>query len=139
MRGILADINVIGHLQKIHAIIKHDQWTDVWTSLNLRIVRFDELGLRPKSLDSDIWKACQAAELVLFTNNRNHDGPDSLEAAIRENNNDLCLPVFTLANENRFQNSREYASKVVEDMMEYLLDIDDYRGTGRLYLPRSIE
>jgi hypothetical protein len=59
-----------------------------------------------------------------------------LESTIRSGNDETCLPVFTLANEDRFQNSREYASRVVEDLLEYLLDIELYRGTGRLYLPR---
>ncbi|HWG45363.1 MAG TPA: hypothetical protein VN688_21550 [Gemmataceae bacterium] len=36
---------------------------------------------------------------------------------------------------NRINHSRAYAERVVERLLEYLIDIDNYRGTGRLYLP----
>jgi hypothetical protein len=31
--------------------------------------------------------------------------------------------------------SRAYTHRVVERLMEYLIDVDNLRGTGRLYLP----
>jgi hypothetical protein len=31
--------------------------------------------------------------------------------------------------------SRTYADRVVAQLLDYLLDIDRVRGTGRLYLP----
>jgi hypothetical protein len=45
------------------------------------------------------------------------------------------LPVFTIANPKRVLQSREYAERVTAKLLEYLLDIDYYRGAGRLYLP----
>jgi hypothetical protein len=73
--------------------------------------------------------------LVLITNNRNADSEDSLEVAIREHNTPNSLPVLTIGNVDRFRKSRKYAEKVVEQLYDYLEDIDSVRGAGRLYLP----
>ena len=45
------------------------------------------------------------------------------------------LPVFTLANEQRVLRDRLYAEAVADRLLEFLFDIDSYRGTGRLYVP----
>jgi hypothetical protein len=54
---------------------------------------------------------------------------------VREHNTENSLPVFTVADAEAFRHSREYADRVVETLIDYLLDIDRYRGVGRLYLP----
>ena len=74
---------------------------------------------------------------MLVTDNRNHDSADSLEAAIRKQNQSDSLPVFTISDISRFQTSRAYAEKVLEDFFDYLMRVDEIRGTGRLYLPQS--
>jgi hypothetical protein len=84
----------------------------------------------------EIWRTCQTEQLILITDNRNLDAPDSLEAAIREHNQPESLPVFTISDLKTFRKSRTYAEKVLEDLYDYLLQIDEVRGTGRLYLPR---
>lgn len=73
--------------------------------------------------------------MVLITGNRNDDGPDSLEATLRRANSPACLPVFTLANPKRIYKDREYAFQVAVKFLEYFLDIENYRGVGRLYVP----
>jgi hypothetical protein len=78
---------------------------------------------------------CQEQEFILITASRNDDGPDSLQFAIRTMNADHSLPVFTLANADQVLHSRTYAERVVERLLDYLIDIDNFRGTGRLYLP----
>lgn len=72
---------------------------------------------------------------MLLTNNRNADGLESLEVAIRENLTFNSLPVFTIANVRRLVTSKEYAKRVAERLYEYLLRIDELRGIGRLYMP----
>ena len=47
----------------------------------------------------------------------------------------LSLPVFTIADMNEFRTNNSYVERVVEALYDYLLRIDDVRGTGRLYLP----
>jgi hypothetical protein len=71
----------------------------------------------------------------LITGNRNKDGPDSLETTIQAHNTAAALPVFTLSDPNRVIQSREYAHRVVATMLQYLMEIDHARGTGRLWLP----
>lgn len=81
---------------------------------------------------------CQHKELVLITANRNHDGEDSLEATIRRENTPHSLPVLTLADADRILFilfDPVYADHVAEKLLQYLLEIDLVRGTGRLYLP----
>jgi hypothetical protein len=45
------------------------------------------------------------------------------------------LPVFTIADMNEFRTNSSYVERVVEALYDYLMRIDDVRGTGRLYLP----
>src|SRR4051812_18200041 len=83
MRGILADINVGQQRRAILAIWAPDTWRDLWLGLGLSVVGFPALGLSYDSPDTLIWRTCQREKLVLITGNRNDDGPDSLEATIR--------------------------------------------------------
>jgi hypothetical protein len=45
------------------------------------------------------------------------------------------LPVFTIADLDKFGTSREYAEQVLLSVYDYLLRIDEVRGSGRLFLP----
>jgi predicted nuclease of predicted toxin-antitoxin system len=135
VKGILADVNAIG---QVHALVQQMQaepWVDFWTGLGLVLKSFEDVGLSPTSTDVEIWRTCQAEELILITDNRNQDSPDSLEATIRKHNQPDSLPVFTIGDLNKFQDSRAYAEQVLEQLYDYLLGIDELRGTGRLYLP----
>lgn len=138
MRGILADNNADAEVAKLLLVLKTD-WHEEWASLGYQFETFARLGLRLDAPDNEIWAVCQANELVLLTNNRNHDGPDSLEEAIRTLNTPTSLPVFTFANGIRFRSDPIYADRLVEHFLEYVLDITNYLGTGRLFLPRSAE
>jgi hypothetical protein len=54
---------------------------------------------------------------------------------IRGQNLPDSLPVVTLANPQRILRDRHYAEKVAERLLERLIAIEDFRGTGRLYVP----
>jgi hypothetical protein len=95
---------------------------------------FESLGIPTNVSDTDLWLACQSREIILVTANRSDDGPESLEAAVRRYNTETNLPVFTLANPARFSGDRDYAVEVAAQLLEYLLDIDRYRGVGRIYV-----
>lgn len=135
MRGIVADVNIEGHVDRLVAFIRTSEWADYWNHLELVHATLAELGLRDTAPDVDVWRSCQREALVLITANRNNDGPDSLEATIRAENTLDSLPVLTLGDAEEVLHNREYAERVVESLMEYLYDIDRYRGAGRLYLP----
>jgi hypothetical protein len=94
-----------------------------------------DVGLDPSESDSAVWKRCQELDAYLITNNRNDDGPDSLESTIRAMNSATSLPVSTIGEADRILEDNDYADQVIESLLEYLLYREDLRGTGRLFLP----
>jgi hypothetical protein len=54
---------------------------------------------------------------------------------IRTRNLPTSLPVFTIADINRFRSDRGYVEAIVAKLLEYLVDADNLFGTGWLYLP----
>ena len=136
MKGLLADINLVG--QATQLVIEHlrsNRWQEVWLGLNLTVFTFADVGLAARASDADVWQLCQLQELVLLTGNRNQDGPDSLEATIRTHNTPTCLPVFTVADSEQMRRSPAYRERIAIRLLEYLQDIEQLRGTGRLFLP----
>jgi hypothetical protein len=85
--------------------------------------------------DAILWQFCQTQHIILITGNRNEDGPASLEATLQAFNTPSSLPVLAISEPQRLLSSRAYAHRVVERLLEYLIDIENLRGTGRLYLP----
>jgi hypothetical protein len=69
------------------------------------------------------------------TANRHDEGPDSLEATIRALNVPSSLPVLTMAEPELVLASRDYAERVATQVLEYLVDLDHFRGVGRLFVP----
>ncbi len=135
MKGILSDNDILGQMRVLHFILDNEPWREIWRSFNLAQRTMAELGLVTTSSDAAIWHVCQKEQIILITGNRNKRGPDSLEATIQSSNTPQSLPVFTIADCLRITHSRAYAERVVERLLEYLIDIDNFRGTGRLYLP----
>jgi hypothetical protein len=135
MHGLLSDINIQGQVAILRLILEGAEWGGIWAELALTILTFADVGLVPQTPDVLIWRLCQERGLILLTGNRNDDGPDSLESTIRNENRPDSLPVFTLADVEAVRHSRAYAERVVEKLIDYLVNIDNYRGTGRLYLP----
>ena len=135
MRGLLIDHNIIGHGRIIERILEGPVWAEMWHGLNLPVLTFEEVGLAVTAKDSEVWRFCQANQWVLITANRNKDVADSLEAILQRENNVSSLPVFTLADSDNLRQSKDYAERVVERLLTYLLEIENLRGTGRLYLP----
>lgn len=135
MRAIVADINVQGHVAVLVQILQGSEWAGVWAELDAAILSLDDLGLPQDTRDSVLWNTCQRDELVLVTGNRNAQGPDSLEATIRQYSQSHHLPVLTLATPTRILQDRAYAERAAFRLLAYVLDIDNYRGAGRLYVP----
>jgi hypothetical protein len=131
----MADHDVEGHVQLLLRLLMSDEWHPLWTEMGYTVVSFDSLGIPANTPDVELWQLCQARQIVLITGNRNKDGPRSLEATIQQHNTASSLPVLTIAEPNRILTSPEYAHRVVERLLEYLVDVENLRGTGRLYLP----
>ena len=131
MLTILLDENLDGYAEYLSRFVFSPAWNDISSALGVRIVKFDEVGLAMGSTDEQVWEFCQQQRYYLITDNRNQDKPDSLETMIRTR----TLPVFTIADIDRFRAHREYAEALVAKLLEYLMDADNLGGAGRLYLP----
>ncbi len=138
MQGLLADVNVQGHLHYIVRLIEGLGLRLVLDELGLRLVTFPDLGLWRELGDRDLWNYCQCEGWVLFTENRNDDGPDSLHATLSDTWQVGHLPVLTLSNKRRFEHRPVYAERVASDVADLLFGIEhgeQYRDQPRIYIP----
>lgn len=134
MLGILADENVTGLVESLVRQMQGPPWGELWAFLSLSLSRFEDVGLHQGASDEEVWRVCQSQQLLLITANRNRRGPDSLEATIRSLGAPESLPVFTVSDIDRLQTDRAYGTRLIWKLYDYLLDIDRFRGAGRLYL-----
>jgi hypothetical protein len=111
------------------------EWHDFAMAFDVTFQTFREVGLDPASPDDAVWRFCQSNGFYLLTSNRNEDAEDSLEATIRREAGPTSLPVFTLPRADRVYSSPAFLERVVDKLFTYILDADNIRGTGRLYLP----
>ncbi|MCE9552539.1 MAG: hypothetical protein K8T91_04065 [Planctomycetes bacterium] len=134
----MADVNVQAHLTYLRHLLDSLELWPVLAELNLRFVTFAELQIVPDILDRPLWNRCQEEGWVLFTENRNQDDADSLEATLRDSWQIGHLPVLTLANKSRFEHNREYAQRVAADVAELLFGIaqGEYSDQSRIYVPQ---
>ena len=135
MPGLMSDHDIEGHFEYLKRLILADEWRGIWDDLMFHFESFKSLGIAANASDDIVWTVCQENEIVLVTGNRNADGEESLEVVIRRLGTSRSLPVVTLADPDRVSNGRGYADRVVERLFDYLIDIENVRGTGRLYLP----
>ena len=124
-----------GNFALIVRACRSPEWGEVWEALGCEVRSFAALGIPEGAPDSVVWRVCQDSQTVLVTGNRNAEGPHSLELTIREHNDPTSLPVLTLADPRRITQDTAYADRVSTRFLDILLDIEAYRGTGRLYLP----
>jgi hypothetical protein len=134
MPGIMGDHDIEGQFEQLVRILESPTWSDLWEGLGFTKQNFALLGLSENSPDVVVWETCQARQVVLVTGNRNNDGPDSLEATILRLKRADSLPVFTISDPQQFS-VRSYAERAAERLLDYLLELDKFRGTGRLYIP----
>jgi hypothetical protein len=138
MPGLLADVNVQGHLPYLQRLIEKLGLLDMVVGLGLTLATFPDLGLDRETHDRALWNYCQANEWVLFTENRNNEDENSLQATIQGSWREGHLPVITLANKGRFENSEEYALRVAEEVVDVLVSVfhDGLRDQPRVFVPR---
>ena len=135
MRAIMADNDVIGQINELLNLCRSDEWREIWLSLNLTIRTFAELSLESSASDAEIWQVCQRKQIVLITGNRNKTGADSLEETIRVHGTPTSLPVLTIAAEAGPGQPHDMPTVSLNRCCNTLLDIDNVRGAGRLWLP----
>jgi hypothetical protein len=95
---------------------------------------FGQVGLPDDSSDRDIWRFAQKNGLILLTGNRSMKEEGSLEQTIREENTLTSLPVLTIGNVKRMV-ERLYREDCETRLVEIVLDLENYKGVGRIYIP----
>lgn len=128
---VLADHNLEGQAVLLWGTLAAEGWLALFP---LRLVRFHEVGLPADSTDREVWRYAQMHQLVLLTGNRRKKGVDSLEQVIREENTPTSLPVITVARVDRLD-ERVYRERCSSRLVEIMLDIENYVGVGRIFIP----
>jgi hypothetical protein len=127
----LSDHNVEGQTALLWGTLAVEGWLSL---LPLELVTFIDVGLPVDADDRTVWRFAQENSLVLITGNRRMRGMDTLEETIRAENTASALPVLTVGNIARMD-ERLYREQCAVRLVEIALSIEDFRGTGRLYIP----
>ncbi len=94
-----------------------------------------QINLAIDSNDQVVWRVAQANQMILLTANRSMKDEYSLEQVLRQENKVDSLPVITIADADRFLADRAYRNRCVDRVLEILLDIENWMGVGRLFVP----
>jgi len=133
--SIVADVDSRGQLRAIVSFYRRTPWGRLWAALEVEEKQFPDLGVVDTDSDLKVWRAAQAHGALLLTGNRNQSGTDSLEAVLRRENSPACLPVVTLGDAKRMMADRQYFERAAIRLIEIVMDLDQYCGTGRVYIP----
>jgi hypothetical protein len=128
----LIDHNLEGHALLLSGTIASLGWLDL---LPIRFITFEEIKLSVASDDRVVWRFAQANQMILLTANRSMKGKNSLEKVMREENTSTALPVVTIGDADRVLSDPDYRNRCVDRLIEIIFDIDDYRGSSRLFIP----
>ncbi len=123
------------HMKKqglmLWAILENDGWLEL---LDIPLVTFADLGIPVDAPDRQIWHFAQEHRIILLTANRNNKGAESLAQTIREENTPTSLPVLTIGSLDRMEESI-YRDQCAERIVEVIMNIEDYLGAGRVFVP----
>lgn len=114
MIALLADHNIEGHAKLLLSTLQSLGWVDL---LELRLTLFSEVGLAHNSSDREVWHRAQNLGMLLLTDNRNNDGPGSLEQTILDDATSMSLPVVTVSNAERLRKDQGYRSACAEALV----------------------
>lgn len=128
---VLADYNLNRQAILISGSLVAGGWLDL---APIRLVTFEGIGLSADSNDRVVWRFAQTNGMLLITANRNAKGEDSLEQVMREENQPTSFPIITIGDPDRV-NESDYRERCVERLVEIVIDIQDYMGSGRLFIP----
>jgi predicted nuclease of predicted toxin-antitoxin system len=127
----LVDYNLDGYALILLGILMKLGWLEL---LSIQFMTFKDAGLSMDSSDRLVWQYAQENQMLILTANRNMKGADSLEQVMREENTENALPVVTIGNLDRFSEP-DYRERCVERLIEIVVNIDHYKGAGRLFIP----
>lgn len=128
---VLADYNLNRQAILLAGSLAAGGWLDI---APIEILTFEQVGLRADSGDRTVWHFAQSNNMLLLTANRNAKGGDSLEQVMRQENKPSSFPIITIGAPNRC-NEYDYRERCIERLVEIVIDIEDYMGAGRLFIP----
>lgn len=128
----LIDHNLERHAVVLLGNIANQGWLE---DVPICFVSFQEIELSIDSNDRIVWRVAQANQMILLTANRRMKGKDALEKVLREENKSNSLPVITIDNADRILDERAYRDQCVDRLLEIVIDIENYMGVGRLFIP----
>jgi hypothetical protein len=73
--------------------------------------------------------------MILLTAHRSIKGKNSLEQVMRQENTSTSLPFVTIGNIDRLLAEPDYRERCVNRLVDIVVDIEDYRGTRRIFIP----
>lgn len=129
--NFLVDYNLDGYALVFLGILTKTGWLEL---VSIRFITFREVGLSMESSDRVVWHYAQENQMMILTANRNMKGEDSLEQVMRQENTANSFPVLTIGSLDRLDEA-DYRERCVERIIEVVLDIDNYKGAGRLFIP----
>ncbi len=130
--NFLVDHNLRGHSVVLAGSLAASGWLDL---ISIRFVLFEEVGLAVTSNDRAVWRYAQVNQMILITANRSMKGKDSLEQVMREENAPNSLPVLTIGNIDRLLIEPNYRERCVNRLVDIVVDIEDYQGARRIFIP----
>jgi Domain of unknown function (DUF5615) len=128
---ILVDQDIEGQVLILWGGLAAEGWLEL---CSLQLVTFAQVGLPADSSDRTVWRFAQTHGMMLLTHNRNMNDEDSLEHTIREENTPTSLPVITIGRVERLR-ERSYRERCIVRLVEIGLEIEQYLGTGRIFIP----
>jgi hypothetical protein len=138
MRGLLADVNVQGHLPYLHRLlVVLDLW-EVLKAEKIELAAFPDVHLAQDLNDRAIWQFCQSEAWVLLTDNRNDEGEDSLQRTLDTAWRVGHLPVVTVSDKRRLIRDEDYALRLAAHVADVLYGAaqGEYRDQPRIFVPR---
>lgn len=127
----LIDYNLDGYAIVLIGILTKQGWNEFF---EIQFMTFREIGLPMDSVDRIVWNYAQANQMMILTANRNMKGEDSLEQVMREENTSTSFPIVTIADLSRLDES-EYRERCADRLVEIVLELENYMGVGRLFIP----
>jgi len=127
---------LIDHNMEGQAILLWDTYskTGLAELYPTEFVMFNDVDLEADMTDRDVWHFIQANRMLLLTDNRSDNEEDSLEKTIREENMLTSLPVMTIGKISRIK-EKLYREQCTERIAEIVSDLNNYLGTGRIFIP----
>lgn len=128
---ILLDNDLTGNGLFIEEGLRETGWDQL---IQFQFRRLRDYGLPANLPDQDIWRFVQAHRLLLVTNNRNDEDETSLQATMQRENTLESMPIVTVSDKDSLI-QMDYRQRVAHRLAEIVFDLENYLGTGRLFVP----